>query len=115
MIKSILTYLTWKPWLVLASKITYKKPIWDTQPENYIYFLSWWKTRIKTGYRERFSFYFVAWTMEAMETLSWNLENLIVWSGQNIDPKAWKVIQLNQVEFPDEMIRVVDYYFFSKF
>ena len=93
MIASIKNALDNAPGLVLAEKKVYKKPIQATQPANYIYFISGVKTRTKTGYRQRFSFYVIAEEMETMETLSQELEKLLVGNGLNIDPSLWRILQ----------------------
>lgn len=115
MITSIKAFLNSSPELSLATKKVYKKPIWKNQPDNYIYFLSNSKIRIKTGYRQRFSFYIVAKDMITIDTLSKNLETLLVWNGYTIDTSLWKIVQQSEVDFPDEMIRVIDYNFYYTF
>ena len=115
MITSIKIFLDSSTELNLAEKKVYKKPIWENQPDNYIYFLSNSKIRIKTGYRQRFSFYIVAEDMVTIETLSANLEILLVWNGYAINSSLWKIVQQSEIDFPDEMIRVIDYNFYSTF
>lgn len=114
-IKAIKAALDADTGLELATKKTYKKPTGNSQPENYIYFISWWKVRIKTGYRQRFSFYIKSDTMATLETLAANLETLLVWTGKNIDSKIWKVQQLSDIDFEDEMIKVIDFSFYYLF
>ena len=116
MIKSIKTFLDNATELNLATKKTYKKPTGNTQPTTYIYFISsWGKVRIKTGYRQRFSFYVVSDNMDNIETLSNNLETLLVGNGYAINTKLWKILQNGERDFEDEMIRVIDYTFYYKF
>ena len=114
MIKSIKTALDADTNLSLATKKTYKKVI-KNAPSTYIYFLWGSKVRIKTGYRQRFTFYVVSDSMANIETLSKNLETLLVWTGYNINPKLWKVIQESEVDFSDEMIRTLDFTFYQTF
>lgn len=115
MIKSIKIALDNAATLNVAAKKTYKKPDWNNQPDNYIYFLSHPKVAIKTGFRQRFSFYIISKQMETIESLGTALYDLLVWNGNNIDPRLWKVMQITENDFPDEMIRVIDFTFYYTF
>lgn len=115
MITSLKTFLDNATELNLATKKVYKKPISWEQPTTYIYFISSGKVRIKTGHRQRFTFYVISDTMANIETLSKNLENLLVWTGYDIDPSIWKILQNGEYDFPDEMIRTIDFTFYYTF
>jgi len=53
--------------------------------------------------------------MATIESLANHLETSLIGGIKTIDRRLWRVLQVSDADFPDEMIRVIDFTFYYTF